>query len=203
MALTPANAADREVIDELLDNPFTDTASGASDTDTDAAITDHAGHRSESKGSDLYGDSAYADGATLNEQTGRGLDMRAKVAGVRNANGYSKDQFGIDLTANTVTCLAQHAVAIHTGRRQQVARFGALCATCPRCAPNAPGPQWARDHPSMPAKPHCSMPRPANAIRTGKPTTARIGRSWNAGSAISPAAPGVGARLAAAANKAS
>ncbi|WP_373168051.1 transposase, partial [Mycobacterium marinum] len=39
VALTPANAADREVIDELLDNPVTDTASAAPDTDTDADNT--------------------------------------------------------------------------------------------------------------------------------------------------------------------
>ncbi len=87
--------------------------------------------KSKSKGFEVYGDSAYANGATLDEQTGRGHDMRAKVPPVRNANGYSKDQFGIDLTADTVTCPAGHTVAIHTGRRQQVARFGSLCATCP------------------------------------------------------------------------
>ncbi|KEP41988.1 hypothetical protein MKSMC1_29860 [Mycobacterium kansasii] len=33
----------------------------------------------------MYGDSAYADGATLDEQTARGHDMRAKVPPVRNA----------------------------------------------------------------------------------------------------------------------
>jgi len=36
-------------------------------------------------------------GATLDEQTRRGHDMRAKVPAVRNANGYSKDRFRIDL----------------------------------------------------------------------------------------------------------
>ena len=54
----------------------------------------------------MYGDSAYADGATLDEQTARGHDMRTKVPPVRNANGYSKDRFRIDLAAGTVTCPA-------------------------------------------------------------------------------------------------
>jgi hypothetical protein len=44
---------------------------------------------SGSKGFEVYGDSAYANGATLDEQTARGHDMRAKVPAVRNANGYS------------------------------------------------------------------------------------------------------------------
>lgn len=144
VAVTPANAADREVIDKLLYNPVTDATSGAPDTltdadntdvtDADAAVNDSGEHVDDDlqpKVYEVYGDSAYADGATLDAQTRRGRDMRAKVPPARNANGYSKDQFGIDLTAGTVTCPAQHTVAISTGRRQQVARFGALCGSCP------------------------------------------------------------------------
>lgn len=136
VAVTAANAADREVIDELLGNPVTDTAPAAPDTVTDATATDadhrpHVNDDVESKVYEVYGDSAYADGATLDEQTRRGHDMRAKVPPVRNANGYSKDQFGIDLAAGTATCPAGHTVAISTGRRQQVARFGAFCGSCP------------------------------------------------------------------------
>ena len=67
----------------------------------------------------MYGDSAYADGATLDEQTARGHDMRTKVPPVRNANGYSKDQFSIDLAAGTVTCPAHHTVAIRDGLRHR------------------------------------------------------------------------------------
>ena len=106
MAVTAANTADRHVIDELLDQP----ATGRSDADTDSGIGepaadpgDDGGSGSEGgvqpKGFEVYGDSAYADGATLNEQAVRGHDMRAKVPPVRNANGYSKDQFTIDLGA--------------------------------------------------------------------------------------------------------
>ena len=131
VAVTAANTADREVIDELLDEPGADQPPptpttppanlprpGVSDTDTG---TDGG---SGSKDFEVYGDSAYADGATLHEQTQRGHDMRTKVPPVRNANGYSKDQFRIDLAAGTVTCPAHHTVTIRDGRHRS-ARFGA------------------------------------------------------------------------------
>jgi hypothetical protein len=124
VAVTAANTADREVIDELLDQPCTDKP--ATDTDTSGSQG-----RSESKVFEVYGDSAYADGATLGEQTARGHDMRTKVPPVRNANGYSKDRFRIDLAAGTVTCPAHHTVAIRAGLRHRVARFGVFCGSCP------------------------------------------------------------------------
>jgi hypothetical protein len=127
VAVTAANTADREVIDELLDEPA--TGAPAADTGEDNG-SDSAGG-SESKDFEVYGDSAYADGATLDEQTRRGRDMRTKVPPVRNANGYSKDMFSIDLAAGTITCPAEHTVAIRDGRRHRFARFGGLCRSCP------------------------------------------------------------------------
>jgi hypothetical protein len=142
VAITAANTADREVIDELLDEPITgaqaaDTESVADNADNaeDAEDAEDAGSDSQngsgSEGFEVYGDSAYAGGATLDEQTRRGHDMRAKVPPVRNANGYSKDQFGIDLASGTVTCPADHTVSIRAGLRHRVARFGVLCQSCP------------------------------------------------------------------------
>jgi hypothetical protein len=137
VAVTAANTADREVIDELLDQPAADTPTG----DTESGVDDPAANTGADSGTDsqdegepkdfeVYGDSAYADGATLDEQTRRGHDMRTKVPPVRNANGYSKDRFSIDLAAGTVTCPAHHTVAIRSGRRR-FARFGPLCQSCP------------------------------------------------------------------------
>lgn len=138
VAVTAANTTDREVIDELLDQSGTgapavntepDTSEPAADTGVDISSDSATG--SESKGFEVYGDSAYADGATLEQQAQWGHDMRAKVPPVRNANGYSKDRFTIDLAAGTVTCPAQHSVAIRAGLRYRVARFGVLCGSCP------------------------------------------------------------------------
>jgi hypothetical protein len=136
VAVTPANAADRDVIDELLAEPAagepTDTDEGSGVPDDPAVDSGADGQgRPGDKGIEVYGDSAYADGATLEEQTARGRDMRTKVPPVRNPNGYSKDQFIIDLAAGTVTCPADHSVSIGKGARHRTARFGALCAPCP------------------------------------------------------------------------
>lgn len=138
VAVTAANASDREVIDELLDQPGTvapeanaEPVTGAPAADTGADYSSDAATDSKSKGFEVYGDSAYANGATLAQQTARGHDMRTKVPPVRNANGYSKDRFSIDVVAGTVTCPAEHTVAIRAGLRYRVARFGVLCASCP------------------------------------------------------------------------
>ncbi|ORV97861.1 transposase, partial [Mycobacterium kyorinense] len=89
VAVTAANTADREVIDELLAEPATgapaDTESVTGEPYADTAEDDGCGSQngSGSKGFEVYGDSAYAGGATLDEQTRRGHDMRAKVPPVR------------------------------------------------------------------------------------------------------------------------
>lgn len=136
VAVTPANTPDRDVVDELLDQH----ATGAPDVETEPAAEEPAAHAagnsdsvggSKPKSFEVYGDSAYADGATLDEQTARGHDMRAKVPPVRNVNGYSKDRFTIDLVAGTVTCPARHTVTIGIGVRHRFARFGARCQSCP------------------------------------------------------------------------
>jgi hypothetical protein len=138
VAVTAANTPDRDVIDELLTEPATgqpaaDTKSGAGEPagNTGDDSSNDSQDEGEPKDFEVYGDSAYADGATLDEQTQRGRDMRTKVPPVRNANGYSKDQFTIDLAAGTVTCPAHHTVAIGEGRRRRSARFGQLCQSCP------------------------------------------------------------------------
>ena len=149
VAVTAANTADREVIDKLLNQrgtgapaanaePVTsepaagpESAVGEPVADTGADNSSDSVTGSEFKGFEVYGDSAYANAATLDEQTARGHDMRTKVPPVRNANGYSKDRFTIDLAAGTVTCPAEHTVAIRTGLRHRVARFGVLCSSCP------------------------------------------------------------------------
>jgi len=131
VAVTAANTADREVIDELLEEPATGAPAAATEPATAEDNDSDSQGGSESKDFEVYGDSAYAGGATLDEQTQRGHDMRTKVPPVRNANGYSKDTFSIDLAAGTVTCPADHSVSIREGRRHRSARFGALCRSCP------------------------------------------------------------------------
>jgi hypothetical protein len=112
VAVTPANTPDRDVVDDLLDEPDTGSAE-------------------VSAGLEVYGDSAYADGQTLHEQAEGGNDLRTKVPPIRNVHGYSKDQFRIDPAAGAVTCPAGHTVGIRAQRRGGLARFGELCRGCP------------------------------------------------------------------------
>jgi len=80
----------------------------------------------------VVGDSAYADGATLERLGEQGYEVVAKVPPARNGTGgFTKDLFGIDLEASTVTCPATHSVPIVFGRRGGKASFAAHCATCP------------------------------------------------------------------------
>jgi hypothetical protein len=121
VTVTAGNVADRDPIDELL-APVGELA--------DKPV--------------VFGDSAYADGDTLERLEGQGFEVMAKVPPAANRNGrYSKDDFDIDLEAATVTCPAAHTVAIrpdHDGGGR--ASFGKLCASCPlaeQCTTNKTG----------------------------------------------------------------
>jgi hypothetical protein len=144
VAVTAANTPDRDVIDDLLDEPASSSETGDADQaepdepgldepGLDEPGLDEPGTEGEqpAAGLEVYGDSAYADGQTLREQAERGNDLRAKVPPVRNSRGYSKDQFTIDPQAGTVTCPARHTVPIRPQRCGGQARFGDLCRSCP------------------------------------------------------------------------
>src|ERR1700682_1266276 len=79
VALPPANTPDRDVVDELLDEPSTGAPTDDTHTDECTADTDDSAvdggddgqARPGAKDIEVYGDSAYADGATLDGQTAR------------------------------------------------------------------------------------------------------------------------------------
>lgn len=81
----------------------------------------------------MMGDSAYADGKTLDRLGADGHVVMAKVPPARNTTGgFTKDRFRIDLAAGTVTCPANHSAPITavTGGGGRAA-FGLACADCP------------------------------------------------------------------------
>jgi DDE family transposase/transposase-like protein DUF772 len=81
----------------------------------------------------VYGDSAYGTGAHLAWLERQRLTPMVKTQ-VPTAPGdrFAKDQFRIDLQAQTVTCPARVTVAIHPARRGGGrARFGRACSVCP------------------------------------------------------------------------
>jgi hypothetical protein len=81
----------------------------------------------------VYGDSAYGTGAHLAWLEQQRLTPMVKTQ-VPTAPGgrFAKDQFRIDLQAQTVTCPARVTVAITPARRGGGrARFGVACSVCP------------------------------------------------------------------------
>jgi Transposase DDE domain len=121
VAVTAANVADHDPIDELL-APVADTA--------DKPI--------------IFGDSAYADGETLARLEGQGFELMARVPAAVGRDGrYSKDDFDIDLDVATVTCPAGQVAPIRWGGDGNgMASFGKACAVCPlseQCTTNKSG----------------------------------------------------------------
>ena len=128
-----------------------------------------------------YGDSAYGTGALLADLEERGVVAMLKVAPATAPDGrFTKDQFTIDLHAQTVTCPARLTVAIIPRRDGGgLARFGRACAVCPLasgCTSSRAG-RTISIHPTR----RCS-PKPASGsgIPPGGPTTARTARRSNA-----------------------
>jgi DDE family transposase/transposase-like protein DUF772 len=81
----------------------------------------------------VYGDSAYGTGANLAWLDAHGLTPMVSIQLPTPPGGrFGKDQFGVDLPAQTVTCPARVTVAITPARRGGGrARFGAACSVCP------------------------------------------------------------------------
>jgi hypothetical protein len=81
----------------------------------------------------VYGDSAYGTGTNLVWLAQQRLTPMVKTQ-VPTAPGgrFAKDQFRIDLQAQTMTCPARVTVAIRPARRGGGrARFGRACSVCP------------------------------------------------------------------------
>ena len=178
VAVTAANTADRDVVDDLLDAP----AASRDDRDHEDEVAAGAALPAAAIGTagwQVYGDSAYADGQTLHDQAERGNDLRVKVPPVRNARGYSKDTFHIDPHAGTVGCPAGHTAPIRPLRRGGQARFGQWCGDCPLRAActTARGGRIITIHPReadlQRAKARQHDPEWQRAYRTHRPTVER------------------------------
>lgn len=81
----------------------------------------------------VYGDAAYGSGAFLAHLAGAGIDNRCKTQPpVAPGGRYSKDDFYIDLDADTVTCPAGEEVSIRRNNSGDgIAYFEQACDTCP------------------------------------------------------------------------
>lgn len=120
VAVTPGNAGDASVATELL----ADELSAPREPVT------------------VYGDAAYGAGEVLAALDAAGAVSRVKVQPAGGIPGhFTKDDFAIDLAADTVTCPAGRTVPIR-GRTTVYAEFGRACLDCPlvtRCTTSPDG----------------------------------------------------------------
>jgi Transposase DDE domain/Transposase domain (DUF772) len=81
----------------------------------------------------VYGDAAYGSGEFLDHLARAGIDSRCKTQPPIAPGGrYNKDQFYIDLGADTVTCPAGAEVTIRRNEAGDgIAYFESACADCP------------------------------------------------------------------------
>jgi len=98
-----------------------------------AEVASGAGAGEQAARAVVYGDSAYGTGAHLAWLDQHHLIPMVKTQLATAPGGrFAKDQFHVDLQAQTVTCPARVTVAITPSRRGGGrARFGRACSVCP------------------------------------------------------------------------
>jgi hypothetical protein len=83
----------------------------------------------------VYGDAAYGAGELLADLEAAGARNMCKVQPPVAAGGrFTKDAFGVDLTARTVTCPAGQIAPLRRAGPGAMAYFGAACRSCPLAA---------------------------------------------------------------------
>jgi hypothetical protein len=156
--VTPGNAGDasvaEELISDLLDDSALDTEPAAENSTptpsdesdvnaaplNDAALdTEPAAENSTPAPSDesdrpaVYGDNAYGTGPFHERLEEAGIDSRCKTQDpCAKGELFTKDRFDVDLADDTVTCPAGVTVSIKRHRRGGgLAQFKDACASCP------------------------------------------------------------------------
>jgi hypothetical protein len=140
--------------DSQLITAVTVLAGNAPDNEQAKELVEQSEVNAQADVIETIGDCAYGDGATRQEFADAGRKLVAKVPGRPNGEFFAKEDFQIDVAAQTCTCPAGHTcstvvtVGSHLDRRgqrstQQGFQFAAeLCAACPlrpQCVKAGPG----------------------------------------------------------------
>jgi hypothetical protein len=126
--VTVGNAGDAGAASELLSG---DLPAGGDDAPAggDPAVA------TEDEPLSVYGDAAYGAGELLADLEAAGVRSMCKVQPPTAAGGrFTKDAFGIDLAARTVTCPAGQIAPLRRAAPGGMAYFGPACASCPLAA---------------------------------------------------------------------
>lgn len=140
--------------DSQLITAVTILAGNAPDCEQAKVLVEQSEVNAQAEVTEAIGDCAFGDGATRQEFADAGRKLVAKVPSRPNGEFFAKEDFQIDVAAQTCTCPAGHTcscvvtVGSHLDRRgqrytQPGFQFAAeLCAACPlrpRCVKAGPG----------------------------------------------------------------
>jgi hypothetical protein len=110
-----------------------DSAAGEDDADDSVAGEGLADSEAGEESAVVYGDNAYGTGPMHERLEQAGIESRCKTQQPANCGGrFSKNEFGIDLEQDSVTCPAGNTAPIRRGTNGAgSASFGPACAGCP------------------------------------------------------------------------
>jgi hypothetical protein len=172
--VTPGNAADGSVAEDLIDDLVEDYED-AQDSDDDLG--------EDRPRPTVYGDGAYGGGEFQEFLDDHDIESRCKTQPPSPPPGglFSKNRFDINLADDTVSC--PNGVTVTIRRNDSgggTASFGAACRACPLRSARARRP----DGRSRSARTKTPSPRPVprNKTRTGEPTTEQPDPKSNANS---------------------
>lgn len=137
--VTPGNAADAGVADDLIADLLPKPAEPEPAADSEAAAEagsdagPDAAARAEQGRACVYGDNAYGTGEFQERLAEAGLESRCKTPRPTAAAGlFAKDAFEVDLDSDTVTCPNGQTARIQRNKDGSgAAQFGTACAGCP------------------------------------------------------------------------
>ena len=125
--VTAGNAGDAGTASELLSGEL--SAGGSARAGAGPTAT------AEDEPFSVYGDAAYGTGELLAGLEAADARSMCKVQPPATAGGrFTKDEFGIDLTARTVTCPAGQTAPLRRAAPGAMAYFGQACRSCPLAA---------------------------------------------------------------------
>jgi IS5 family transposase len=136
--VTAGNVGDGQAVQPLLaselaepdvSDPSEDEPAGAAD---EQRSDDRSTIAAEAEPLAVYGDSAYGAGSVLDTLERADAEIMCKVQPPNAPGGrFTKDAFGIDLTAGTVTCPAGQVAELRAIKDGHIAHFARACRSCP------------------------------------------------------------------------
>jgi len=127
--VSAGNVGDASVAEDLIDDLVSKTSTPA----TDSADGEAGAANAEADEPTVYGDAAYGAGEFLEQLADNDIASRCKTQPPTAAGGvFSKDRFGVDLDADTVTCPNGVSTPIRRNNAGDgIASFGVACRDCP------------------------------------------------------------------------